>query len=300
MDNSGKSDARRPVTAPDLVARKVRKGKDRKPPPRITMVTAYDYPTALLVDEAGIEVVLVGDSLGNVVLGQGSTVAVTMDEMIHHARAARRGIRCALLVGDMPFLSYQVSPEEAIRNAGRFLKEAGCDAVKLEGGRRMAPTVRAIVDAGIPVMGHIGLTPQSASQLGGYRVQGKDAETARGLIEDARALEEAGAFSIILEAVPDRVAARITDAVAVPTIGIGAGPDCDGQVLVLHDLLGLTQGPAPRFVKRFSDLAAEVLRALRAYADEVRGGTFPGPEHSYKIPGRELRKLEDPTGERVP
>ncbi len=287
------------MTVPAIAARK-------KGTPKITMVTAYDYPTALLVDEAGLEVVLVGDSLGNVVLGQGSTVAVTMDEMIHHAKAVRRGLRYALLVGDLPFLSYQVSVEEAIRNAGRFLKEAGCDAVKLEGGRRMATTVAAIVGAGIPVMGHVGLTPQSASQLGGYRVQGKDAGTASALIDDAIALEASGAFAIILEAVPARVAARITESVSIPTIGIGAGADCDGQVLVLHDLLGLTQGPAPRFVKRYSDLAAEVLRALRAYRDEVRSGDFPGGEHSYKIPESEFRKLQkleerrDPSGERVP
>lgn len=281
------------VTIGELINRKAQGGK-------ITMLTAYDCPMAKLVDEGGVDIVLVGDSLGMVVLGYESTAPVTMDEMIHHAKAVRRGIRYALLVGDLPFLSYQVSPEEAIRNAGRFLKEAGCDAVKLEGGRRMAATVGAIVSAGIPVMGHVGLTPQSASQLGGYRVQGKDAATAQDLIADARALEEAGAFSIIVEAVPDRVAARITEAVKIPTIGIGAGPGCDGQVLVLHDLLGLTQGPAPRFVKRYSDLAAEIVRALRAYGREVRDGSFPGREHSYKIPDREWKKLQDPTGERVP
>jgi 3-methyl-2-oxobutanoate hydroxymethyltransferase len=255
------------------------------------MVTAYDYPTALLVDEAELDVVLVGDSLGNVILGERGTVPVTMDQMIHHTKAVRRGIQRALLVGDMPFLSYQASREEAIRNAGRFLKEGGADAVKLEGGGKVAPTVRAIVDAGMAVMGHIGLTPQSASKLGGFRVQGKDAETARALLEDAAALEEAGAFSIVLECVPDRVSQRITGAVSIPTIGIGAGPACDGQVLVLHDLLGLSPGRNLRFVKQYADLAGEIVRALKAYRDDVLEGTFPDREHSFKIHDREFEKL---------
>ncbi|MCZ6689437.1 MAG: 3-methyl-2-oxobutanoate hydroxymethyltransferase [Planctomycetota bacterium] len=261
---------------------------------KIAMVTAYDYPTAILVDRAGIEVVLVGDSLANVILGQKGTVGVTMDEMIHHARAVRRGIERALLIGDMPFLSYQASKEEAIRNAGRFLKEAGTDAIKLEGGRTIAATVRGIVEAGIPVMGHIGLTPQSASKLGGYRVQGKDAGSAQDLIRDATALESAGVFSIVLECVPDRVSERITSAVSVPTIGIGAGPSCDGQVLVLHDLLGLTVGDSPRFVKRYADLSEEILKALRAYRADVASGTFPGREHSFTILDREFKKIPPP------
>lgn len=275
------------MTVPEIISRK-------KGGPRIAMITAYDYPTALLVDRAEMDVVLVGDSLANVVLGLKGTVGVTMDEMIHHTRAVRRGIGRALLVGDMPFLSYQVSKEEAVRNAGRFLKEGGAEAVKLEGGRTMAATVRAIVDAGIPVMGHIGLTPQSASKLGGYRVQGKDAAGARDLLDGAAALEEAGAFSIILECVPDRVSARITESVSIPTIGIGAGPGCDGQVLVLHDLLGLTPGKAPRFVKRYADIGTEILRALEVYREEVSDGTFPAREHCFTIRDREFKKITSP------
>jgi 3-methyl-2-oxobutanoate hydroxymethyltransferase len=212
--------------------------------------------------------------------------------MIHHTCAVRQGISRALLIGDMPFLSYQVSPEEAIRNAGRFLKEGGADAVKLEGGGAAVATVEAIVGAGIPVQGHIGLTPQSVSQLGGYKVQGKDAAAAERLLRDARALQDAGAFSLILECVPDRVAARITEGISIPTIGIGAGPSCDGQVLVLHDLLGLTSGHKPKFVKKFVDLRSEIAAALETYQAEVRGGKFPDKEHSFTISDKEFRKLE--------
>lgn len=249
----------------------------------ITMLTAYDYPTALLVDRAGIDIILVGDSLAMVVLGHENTVAVTMDEMLHHCKAVARGAKYPLLVGDMPFLSYQVDRREAVRNAGRFLKEGGMDVVKLEGGQEMADTVKAIVDAGIPVMGHIGLTPQSISKLGGFRVQGKSVEAAKKLLADAVALEEAGAFAMILEAVPDRLAKLITERVTIPTIGIGAGPDCDGQVLVIHDLIGLFDRFTPKFVKRYANIFPILTEALEQYRQEVLSGTFPGREHSFSM-----------------
>ncbi len=267
---------RKKVTILDL-QRKKEKGE------KITMLTAYDYPTAMLVDRAGIDIILVGDSLAMVVLGHESTVAVTMDEMIHHCKAVSKGARYPLLVGDMPFLSYQVTVEKAIANAGRFLKEGGMDVVKLEGGQEMAATVKAIVDAGIPVMGHIGLTPQSISKLGGYKVQGRDVAAARKLLDDAVALEEAGCFAIILEAIPDRVAKLITGRVSIPTIGIGAGRDCDGQVLVLHDMIGLFDRFTPRFVKRYTNIFPQVIEALESYRDEVLAGTFPTDEHSFHI-----------------
>src|SRR3990172_7776915 len=231
----------------------------------ITMVTAYDYPGALAADAAGIDMILVGDSLGMVVLGYDSTVPVTMDEMISHAAAVKRGAKFSFIVGDMPFLSYQTDVKEAIRNAGRFLKEAGSDAVKLEGGAEMADTVKAIVDAGIPVMGHIGLTPQSASKLGGYRVQGKTARAALKLIDDALALEQAGAFSVVLETVPDRVSERVSKKLSIPTIGIGAGAGCDGQVLVFHDLLGYFDRFSPRHNKRYANLREAIVNALATY-----------------------------------
>jgi len=267
---------RKKVTILDL-QRKKEKGE------KITMLTAYDYPTAMLVDRAGIDIILVGDSLAMVVLGHESTVAVTMDEMIHHCKAVSKGARYPLLVGDMPFLSYQVTVQGAIANAGRFLKEGGMDVVKLEGGQEMAATVKAIVDAGIPVMGHIGLTPQSISKLGGYKVQGRDVAAARKLLDDAVALEEAGCFAIILEAIPDRVAKLITERVSIPTIGIGAGRDCDGQVLVLHDMIGLFDRFTPRFVKRYTNIFPQVIEALESYRDEVLAGTFPTDEHSFHI-----------------
>jgi 3-methyl-2-oxobutanoate hydroxymethyltransferase len=263
----------------------------------ITMLTAYDYPTGLLVDQAGIDIILVGDSLAMVVLGHENTVSVTMDEMLHHCKAVVRGAQYSLLVGDMPFMSYQVDVKEAIRNAGRFLKEGSMDVVKLEGGCDMAPTVKAIVDAGIPVMGHIGLTPQTISKLGGYRIQGKDVATARALIDDALALEAAGAFSLLLEAIPSPVAKLITERVNIPTIGIGAGPDCDGQVLVVHDLIGLFDRFVPKFVKQYANISAEVVKALVTYRQEVLAGTFPGPEHGYDMSDEVLRALLEELGE---
>jgi 3-methyl-2-oxobutanoate hydroxymethyltransferase len=266
------------------------KSKKEKGEP-ITMLTAYDYPTGLLVDQAGIDIILVGDSLAMVVLGHADTVAVTMDEMLHHCKAVARGAKYPLLVGDMPFMSYQVDVKEAIRNAGRFLKEGGMDVIKLEGGRDMAPTVKAIGDAGIPVMGHIGLTPQTISKLGGYRVKGKDVATAKALIDDALALEDAGAFSLILEAIPGPVAKLITERVSIPTIGIGAGPDCDGQVLVIHDLIGLFDRFVPKFVKQYAQIFPVIVEALESYRDEVIAGTFPGPEHGYSMSDEALQAL---------
>jgi 3-methyl-2-oxobutanoate hydroxymethyltransferase len=250
---------------------------------RITVLTAYDAPFARLLDEVGIDIVLVGDSLGNVLLGYESTVPVTMDEMLHHAKAAARGVERAVLIGDMPFLSYQVDNREAIINAGRFLKEARCDAVKLEGGLEVCDRVRAIVRAGIPVMGHIGLTPQTASQLGGYKVQGRDEESARLLMAAAKGLEEAGAFAMVLECVPAPMARLITETVAVPTIGIGAGPHCDGQVLVTYDLLGMFDKRVPRFVKQYAKLGPQIREALTAFREEVRTARFPDEDHSFSM-----------------
>lgn len=258
----------------------------------ITMVTAYDYPSALAVENAGLDMLLVGDSLGMVVLGYESTVPVTMDEMIHHAKAVRRGASHPFLVGDMPFMSYQADAAEAVRNAGRFLKEAGMDAIKLEGGREVVPIVQAIVHAGIPVMGHIGLTPQSVSLLGGYRVQGKTAESARALLSDALALQEAGCFSMVLESVPAPVGEWLTRQLDMPTIGIGAGAGCSGQVLVYHDLVGMFDRFTPKFVKRYARLHELIGEALVAYRDEVAARTFPSEEHTYPIDPAEWRKLE--------
>jgi len=252
---------------------------------RFAMLTVYDFLSARLLDEAGIPILLVGDSLGMVMLGHPTTLPVTMEDMLHHAKAVARGARQALLVGDMPFMSYQASVEDAVRNAGRFVQEAGMHAVKLEGGGTVVEITRRLVDAGIPVMGHLGLTPQSVHAMGGFKVQGKtDAQAAR-ILADARALEEAGAFSIVLEGMPSKLAAEITHALRIPTIGIGAGPACDGQVLVFHDMLGLTTGKAPKFVKRYANLAEEISRAVNAYADDVRTGKFPGPEHEYSTNG---------------
>jgi 3-methyl-2-oxobutanoate hydroxymethyltransferase len=243
------------------------------------MLTAYDFPTAQILDQAGIPVLLVGDSLANNVLGYETTIPVTMDEMLHHARAVARGAKEALLVGDMPFLSYQTSVEDGIRNAGRFLKEAGMHAVKLEGPE--LDLVGALVARGIPVMGHLGLTPQSVNAIGGYRVQARTDEAAERLLSDALALEKSGIFSLVLEGIPSDVAQRVTEAVSVPTIGIGAGPHCDAQVLVITDLLGLGSGTYPKFVKPYANLRQEITRAVRAFADEVEAGTFPDQEHSY-------------------
>lgn len=249
----------------------------------ITMLTAYDFTAAILVDQADIDIILVGDSVGMVMLGYPGTTQVTMDEMLHHCKAVARGTTAAFLVGDMPFMSYQADVAEAVRNAGRFLKEAGMDCVKVEGGREITETVRAIVRAGIPVMGHIGLTPQTVSQLGGYRIQGKTAASAQSLLEDALALQEAGCFAIVLEAIPAPVAAAITERLSIPTIGIGAGVGCDGQVLVYHDMLGLYDRLQPRFVKEYGQIGAKIVTAVQAYADEVRQRAFPAEEHTYPM-----------------
>jgi 3-methyl-2-oxobutanoate hydroxymethyltransferase len=273
--------ARRKTTILDLQEKK-RKGEP------ITMLTAYDYSGGLLVDGAGIDIILVGDSLGMVMLGLEGTVPVTMDEMLHHCRAVARGARNTFLVGDMPFMSYEIDSLEAVRNAGRFLKEGGMDAIKLEGGTAIAPTVAAISRAGIPVMGHIGLTPQSVSKLGGFRVQGKTAAAARQLLADARALEAAGAFSVVLEAVPAPVAEAISQRLSVPTIGIGAGAGCDGQVLVYHDLLGLFDRFTPRFVRRYANLNETIREALERYRDDVVARAFPAEEHTYEMDEAEL------------
>ena len=258
---------------------------------KITMLTAYDYSAATLVDQAGIDTILIGDSLGNVMLGYDSTVPVTMDEMIHHCKAVSRAVKNGFIIGDMPFMSYQVSIEKAIENAGRFLKEAYCDSVKLEGGSDMAPTVKAIVKAGIPVCGHIGLTPQTAAMLGGYKVQGKDAESARKLLQSAKDLENAGAFMIVFECIPDTLAARITGELNIPTIGIGAGADCDGQVLVFHDILGLYERFTPKFVKQYLKLAPMIKGALKQYKIDVENGVFPGPENVFKMDQEEADKI---------
>ena len=259
---------------------------------KIVMVTAYDAPGARLADAAGVDLVLVGDTAAMVVLGHESTVPVTMDEMLWMTRTVSRAAKRPLVIGDMPFGSYQISDEEAVRNAVRFVKEGGADAVKLEGAGPSLSRARAIAGAGIGVMGHVGLTPQSATVLGGFKAQGRSAEQARQLFDDGLALEAAGCFAVVLEAVPAPVAARITAALDVPTIGIGAGPDCDGQVLVYHDLLGLYEGRAPRFVKRYANLAGEVRGALERYAADVRSGAFPEEQHTYSIPDEELAEFE--------
>jgi 3-methyl-2-oxobutanoate hydroxymethyltransferase len=275
---------RKKVTIADL-QQKMRAGQ------KITMMTAYDYPTASLVDQAEIDTILVGDSLGMVVLGYESTVPVTMDEMIHHCKAVGRGATYAFIIGDMPFMSYQVTTEKAIENAGRFIKEGGCDSVKLEGGSEMAPVVKAIVDAGISVCAHIGLTPQTATKLSGFKVQGKDAESARELLKSAQALEQAGAFMIVLECIPDLLAARISQEVSIPTIGIGAGKDCHGQVLVYHDLVGLFERFTPKMVKQYINLAPQIKEALIQYKTDVEQGTFPGPEHSFTMKSEEAKSI---------
>ncbi len=248
---------------------------------RIVSLTCYDALFARLLDESGVDILLVGDSVNQVLAGGETTLSATLEQMIYHTRIVRRGASRALVVCDLPFLSYQISKEEAIKNAGRVMAETGCHAVKLEGGKPMAQTVRALVDVGIPVMGHLGLTPQSVHALGGYRVQGRDEKTAERLKEDAKALEDAGAFSIVLELVPAPLASQITKSLTIPTIGIGAGPACDGQVLVLHDMLGLNDKFAAKFVKRYAALAEDVREAVRLYAAEVREGRYPGPEHSF-------------------
>ena len=247
----------------------------------LTMLTAYDAPMARLLEQCGVDMLLVGDSLGMVVLGYDSTVPVTMEEMLHHCRAVRRGGGQTLVVGDMPFGSYQVSVSETVCNGFRFLKEGGCDAVKLEGGREVCDHVQALVRAGIPVMGHLGLTPQTAGQLGGYKVQGRDMDAARKLVEDALALEEAGIFALVLECVPGGLARVVTSRLSVPTIGIGAGPDCDGQVLVTNDMLGLFEKFTPSFIKKYCNLAPQIKDGVSAYLRDVAKGTFPADEHTF-------------------
>jgi 3-methyl-2-oxobutanoate hydroxymethyltransferase len=249
---------------------------------KITMLTAYDYPTAQIVDQAGIDMILVGDSLGNVVQGCANTLPVTMDEMIYHTKMVSRGTQSAMIVGDMPFLSYQTHKAEAIRNAGRFLKEAGAESVKLEGGSQMAETIRAIVDAGIPVMAHIGLTPQYVHMFGGFKVQGRDEAAREKILADAKAIQDAGAFSVVIEGVPASLGKEITSLLRIPTIGIGAGPDCDGQVLVIHDLLGLFDRFTPKFVKKYANLKEQALKAVKEYKQEVESGTFPSDAQSFK------------------
>jgi 3-methyl-2-oxobutanoate hydroxymethyltransferase len=256
--------------------------KERHEP--ITMLTAYDYATAQAVDRAGIDSILVGDSLGMVVLGYETTLPVTMEDMLHHCRAVARGARFPLLIGDMPFMSYQTTVEDAVRNAGRFLQEANMDAVKLEGGCERLPAVEAILSAGIPVMGHLGLTPQSVHRLGGFRAQGKTSGAALRLLDDAMALQGAGCFSIVLEAIPHQLARLVSERLQIPTIGIGAGPGCDGQVLVTHDLLGLFDRFTPSFVKQYASLHAEMSAAFSSYREDVSSGAFPGPEHSLSMP----------------
>jgi 3-methyl-2-oxobutanoate hydroxymethyltransferase len=272
------------VTAPGLLASKKR-GE------RLVCLTAYDYPTARIVDEAGIDVVLVGDSIGNVVFGYGNTVPVTLDEILTHTRAVRRAVKRALLVSDMPYGSYHTGADDAVRGALRLIKEGGAEAVKLEGGKKRAALVKRLVDEEIPVMGHIGLTPQSVNKLGGYRVQGKTAETARELLDDARALEEAGAFAIVLEVVPREIAKLITESVEIPTIGIGAGVHCDIQVLVLHDMLGLAFGKLARFVRPYANLRETMTEAIGRFAEDVRTGAYPSDEESYGLPAEAAAEL---------
>jgi len=273
------------VTASELKAMK-RRGE------RIVMLTAYDFPSARLVDAAGADVILVGDTLGMVVLGYDTTVPVTMEEMLHHVKAVVRGVRHALVVADMPFMSYQIGADDALRNAARFLKEAGAQAVKLEGGTTVADTVRRLVDAGIPVMGHIGLTPQSLHQFGGYKVQGKTPQAAIRLMNDAIALEQAGAFAVVLELVPSALARLITQRLRVPTIGIGAGADCDGQVQVFHDLLGLFEGFVPKHTRQYAQVGETIRTALAAYASDVRDGRFPTEEQSFSMDEKALTELK--------
>jgi len=260
---------------------------------KITMLTAYDYPLALLIDKAGIDMILVGDSVANVVLGLESTTQVGMNEMLHHAKAVSRAVKHALVIGDMPYEAYQLDIKNSVKNAKRFIEEANCDAVKLEWFDKCLEVTEAIIKEGIPVMGHIGLTPQTADKLGGFKVQGKDAETAKRLIAQAIALEKLGCFSLVLECVPDRIAQIITQKIRIPTIGIGAGSFCDGQVLVTHDLLGLFERFKPKFVKRYVNLSEIILKAIVEYKEEVRQGKFPTPEHSFTIKEEELKKIAE-------
>jgi 3-methyl-2-oxobutanoate hydroxymethyltransferase len=271
------------ITVPSILERKSGVSSQNSSPSKITCLTAYDYPTARLLDEAGVDVLLVGDSLAMVVLGYETTLPVTLEEMLHHTRAVRRGTHHALLVADMPFGSYHDDPMEAVRHAVRFVKEAGAEAVKIEGGERRMDMIARLVEAEIPVMGHIGLTPQSVNAFGGFRVQGKTEEAGDQLLRDARAVEAAGAFAIVLESIPRELAAKITAELRIPTIGIGAGPDCDGQVLVINDLLGLSFGHKPKFTRRYADLGEIISRAAAEYCRDVQQGRFPSDEESYHL-----------------
>jgi len=269
------------ITVPDLLQRKTQAAGSPSKSQKITCLTAYDYPTARLLDEAGVDLILVGDSLGMVVLGHENTLSVTIEEMLHHTRAVRRGTRRALVVADMPYGSYHTDTAESLRNAVRFVKEAGAEAVKIEGGERRLELIARLTEAEIPVMGHVGLTPQSVNALGGYRVQGKTPDAAEHLIREARAVEAAGAFAVVLEAVPRELAARITNDLRIPTIGIGAGPDCDGQILVVHDLLGLTFSHTPKFARQYARVGEAISEAVREYCADVRNGGFPSDAESY-------------------
>jgi len=282
------------ITVPELLQRKSRAAGSHSNSQKITCLTAYDYPTARVLDEAGVDVILVGDSLGMVVLGQENTLQVTVDEMLHHARAVRRGTRRALMVVDMPYGSYHTDSSESLRNAVRFVKEAGAEAVKVEGGERRLELIARLTEAEIPVMGHVGLTPQSVNALGGYRVQGKTADTAEVLIRDARAVEAAGAFAVVLEAVPRELAAQITRELRIPTIGIGAGPDCDGQILVVHDLLGLTFNQTPKFARQYVNVREIIAKAAKEYCEDVRGGMFPSDGESYHAAEMAMEQKEAP------
>lgn len=283
MSNGAKPE-RQKLTAVDIRA--------RKHGPKLTMLSLYDFPFARLAEQAGIDIILVGDSLGMVVHGFDSTVPVRLDDIVYHARAVRRGAPRTHIVADMPFLTYHIDTPRAVENAGRLIQEGGADSVKLEGGREIADRVAAIVRAGIPVMGHIGLTPQSAGALGGFRVQGRDAESAREILDDARAIADAGAFATVVEVIPAELGAMITQEVGIPTIGIGAGPDCDGQVLVAHDMLGLQERIIGRFAKIYAETGDVIERAFSEYASEVQAGTFPDEEHSYRMPAQALADLE--------
>jgi 3-methyl-2-oxobutanoate hydroxymethyltransferase len=270
------------ITVPDILSRKSNSASVSPESKRkITCLTAYDFPTARLLDDAGVDILLVGDSLGMVVLGYDSTLPVTLDEMVHHVRAVRRGTRRALLVADMPYGSFHISLEESVRNAVRLVKEGGAEAVKVEGGERRIELIARLVEAEIPVMGHVGLTPQSINAIGGFHVSGKTRDAARQVERDARAVEAAGAFSVVLESVPREVAAHVTQQLRIPTIGIGAGPDCDGQVLVFHDLVGITEGHTPKFVRRYAQLSAEITKAAAEFCEDVRNGRFPSDAESY-------------------
>src|SRR5258707_4624784 len=282
------------ITVPELLQRKTSAAGSSPSPNKIVCLTAYDYPTARLLDEAGVDVILVGDSVAMVALGYDSTLPVTLDEMIHHARAVRRGTKHALLVADMPFGSYHSDTAESLRNAVRFVKEAGVEAVKVEGGERRLELIARLTEAEIPVMGHIGLTPQSVNALGGYRVQGKTTDGAEQLLRDARAVEAAGAFAIVLEAVPRELAAQITRELRIPTIGIGAGPDCDGPILVVHDMLGLTFDQTPKFARKYASIGEVISSAVRTYSEDVRSGNFPSDRESYHSGSSSKADKSDP------